>query len=129
MTASAQDFAGIEQALQQYFDGLYHSDSKKLSGVFHPQAIYASATDAKLNYLTMAEYFRIVDKRPAPATQNQLRVDRIISIEFAGPVTAFARVECAIGAKFFTDFLTFVRISGRWQIMAKVFHYDLRENI
>jgi hypothetical protein len=53
-------------------------------------------------------------------------MERRVSIEFAGPVTAFVRAECAIGAKFFTDLLTFVFVDGRWQIISKVFHYDLR---
>jgi hypothetical protein len=42
-------------------------------------------------------------------------------------VTALARVECSIAEKFFTDLLTFVFVDGRWQIIAKVFHFDVRE--
>ena len=74
----------------------------------------------------MAEYFPIVDKRPSPASRGEARNDRIVSIEFGGPVTAFARVECSIGAKFFTDFLTLIRSDDEWRIISKVFHYDLR---
>jgi hypothetical protein len=112
-------------ALELYFDGLYHSDTSRLAQVFHPQAIYACATDGTLTYHTMASYFPIVDARPAPAASQQKRADRIVSIEFAGPVTAVAVVNCAIGPKAFTDLLTFVKLDGRWQIMAKVFHFDL----
>ena len=112
-------------ALELYFDGLYHSDTKRLGQVFHPQAIYACATEGTLTYHTMAPYFPVVDARPAPAASNQKRADRIVSIEFAGPVTAVAVVNCAIGPKAFTDLLTFVKLDGRWQIMAKVFHFDL----
>lgn len=119
-------FQEIADQIQVYFDGLYHSDTKRLAKVFHPQAIYACATEGKLLYLTMGEYFPIVDKRPAPASRNEPRTDRIISIDFAGPVTAIAKVNCAIGPKAFTDLLTFVKLDGRWQIMSKVFHFDLR---
>ena len=42
-----------------------------------------------------------------------------------GPVTALAQVECSIGPKQFTDLLNLVYIEGRWQIIAKVFHYDI----
>ena len=73
----------------------------------------------------MERYFPIVDKRPSPASRGEARADRIISIEFAGPVTALARVECAIGEKSFTDFLSLILVDGRWQIIAKVFHYDI----
>jgi hypothetical protein len=118
-------FDEVVQVLDQYFDGLYGSDTTKLRGVFHPQAHYYCATDGALLHLDMDQYFPIVDKRPSPASQGHARTDRIVSIEFAGPVTAFAKLECSIPPKFFTDFLTLVKLQGRWQIVAKVFHYEL----
>jgi 4-oxalocrotonate tautomerase len=113
--------------VQQYLDGLYHGDTDRLSEVFHPQAIYASATDGKLVRLTMEEYFPVVDARPSPASLWEVRRDRVVSIESVGPVTAVARVECSIGPKRFDDVLTLVHIDDRWQIIAKVFHYEFAE--
>ena len=120
-----EPFKQIVAVLQDYLDGLYFSDTQRLRRVFHPSAIYACATGGSLLTLTMAEYFPIVDQRPSPASKNGTRQDRILSIEFAGPVTALARVECAIEPKYFTDLLTLVCVDGRWQIIAKVFHYEL----
>jgi 4-oxalocrotonate tautomerase len=116
--------AAIEGALQEYFDGLHHGDTERLRQVFHPQAIYASATDGELVHRTMQEYFPIVDARPSPASLLEIRRDRVVFIEPVGPVTAVARVECSIGPKRFDDVLTLVRIDDRWQIIAKVFHYE-----
>lgn len=126
-------YAAVVGVLQAYFDGLHHSDTARLAQVFHPRASYVTATEGATEdgtplVLTMGEYFPIVDRRPSPASRGEARRDRIVSLEFAGPVTAFARVECAIGPKFFTDFLTLIRVDGRWQIIAKVFHYDLKED-
>ena len=117
-------FTDVAQALQPYFDGLYESNTRKLAQIFHPGAIYATATSGELLRLDMQEYFKLVDKRPSPASRNEPRRDAIASIEFAGPVTAFVRLHCAIGARYFTDLLTLVQLDGRWQIIAKVFHYD-----
>lgn len=124
----AAPLVAIAEVLQLYFDGLYHSDTARLGQVFHPNALYACATEGALLHLGMQNYFPIVDKRPSPASRGEPRRDRIISIEFAGPVTAIARVECAIGPKFFTDLLTLVHLDGRWQIIAKVFHFDLQDS-
>jgi hypothetical protein len=128
MTAARMEtnFAAVAAVLGRYFDGLYHSDTALLRTVFHAKAHYVCATEGTLVHLGMDEYFPIVDQRPSPASRNEMRADRIVAIEFAGPVTAFARVECAIGAKFFSDLLTFVFVEGRWQIISKVFHFDLR---
>lgn len=119
-------YVAVATVLSDYFDGLYASDTARLARVFHPRAHYVCATEGTLQHLGMEEYFPIVDKRPSPASRGEQRHDRILSIEFAGPVTAFARVECALGPKFFTDFLTLIMVEGRWQIISKVFHYDLR---
>lgn len=118
-------FAELVTALGDYFDGLHHSDAGKLGQLFHPQAIYASGTQGSLTHLTMDQYLSMVAKRPSPASRGEPRRDRILSIEFAGPVTALARVECAIGEKRFTDLLSFIRLDGRWRLIAKVFHVEL----
>lgn len=117
----------IVDVLQTYFDGLYHSDTARLRRVMHPRAHYVCVTDGTLLYRTMSEYFLVVDARPSPASRNEARADRIIAIEMAGPVTAFARVECAIADKHFVDLLTLVFVDERWQIISKMFHYDVRK--
>ncbi len=50
-----------------------------------------------------------------------------MSVEFAGSVTALARVECTMGPRRYTDFLTLLLVDGRWQIIAKVFHFETFE--
>ena len=120
-----ESHTAIAHVLAEYFDGLYYSDSARLARVFHPQAHYVCPTDDALTYRTMGEYFPIVDARPSPASRGEERHDRIISIELGGPALAFVRAECSIGPKFFTDFLTLIRTDGRWQIISKVFHFDL----
>ncbi len=120
-------YGEVVAMLSTYFDGLYHSDTGRLERVFHPLAHYVTATEGGPLHLTMAQYFPMVDKRPSPASRDETRSDRIVSVEFAGPVTAFARVECSIGPKFFTDLLTLIYVEGRWRIISKVFHFDLRD--
>lgn len=120
-----EPFDAVVDVLQSYLDGLYHSDTSRLRRALHPLASYVCATDDELVHLTMEEYFTVVERRPSPASRNEPRRDSIVAIEFAGPRAAFARVHCTIGPKYFTDLLTLIQSEGRWQIIAKVFHYDL----
>ena len=115
----------VGATLQLYFDGLYNSDSERLAHAFHRRAMYSSATGGSLVQMSMPEYLAMVDARPSPASRGEPRTDNVLSIDFAGPVTALARVECSIGPKHFTDLLTLVHVDGRWQIIAKVFHFEL----
>lgn len=119
------EYVAVTKVLSNYFDGLYNSDTSILKSVFHLRASYVCVTDGSLLYLNMDEYFLVVDKRPSPASRGEKRRDRILSVEFAGPVTAYARVECSIKTKFFTDFLTLIFVDKEWQIISKVFHYEI----
>jgi Putative lumazine-binding len=118
------DFSDVAAVLAVYFDGLHFADSARLAQVFHPQAQYVCATEGTLLCRDMATYFQVVDGRISPASKGEVRRDEIVSIEFAGPVTARAMLRCSIGNRNFIDFLSLVRLDGRWQIMSKVFHYD-----
>ena len=114
----------VSALIDDYFEGLYRSDSAILRKVFHPSALYACASSGTLLTLTMGAYFEVIDQRPSPASRGDLRTDRIVSIEFAGPVTALARLTCSILPKHYTDLLTLVHVDGRWQVIAKVFHFE-----
>jgi hypothetical protein len=35
-------------------------------------------------------------------------------------------MQCSIVPKHYTDLLTLIHAGGRWQIIAKVFHYEVR---
>jgi hypothetical protein len=118
MTAAREAIAAV---LADYFDALYQCDIGKLEGVFHPLAIYATADETPFLYRTMTDYLAVVATRQSPASRNEARRDHVDAIELAGDNTAFARVRCSIGSRDFVDFLSLVRVDGRWQIIAKVF--------
>lgn len=114
-------FKNVLQVVDDYFDALYECDVEKLSSVFHPQAIYATADETPFLHRSMEEYFPIVAARQSPASRGEPRRDYVDEIQFAGENTAFARVRCSIGGRDFVDFLTLVQVNDRWQIIAKVF--------
>lgn len=114
-------FPQITRLLTDYFDGLYDCDVEKLTSVFHPQAVYATADETPLLFRTMEEYLPIVAARRSPASRQEPRRDHIDEIQLAGDNTALARVRCSIGDRDFVDFLSLVRIDGQWRIIAKVF--------
>ena len=118
-------FNDILNALKRYYDGLYRGDIALLESVFHPQAIYHTASGgAPLTY-NMPAYMDVVRNRQSPAQRGDAYRFNVESIRFAGGDTALAVLTCAMMGKRFTDFLSFTRIDGEWRIAAKVFHYDL----
>ena len=116
-------YAEIENVLRDYFDGFYASDVDKLKSVFHPNCHLLSATGGPLADDDMdAVYARVAGRTP-PAAENQKRLDRVLSIDKAGPEAALAKVQIAIGPKLFTDYLNLLQIDGRWQVISKIYSY------
>lgn len=119
----AEPMAEITRALQTYFDALHDGDVAKVRAVFLPGAHLYSASDGPLLDIPLEKYVEIVAGRPSPRSRGETRRDRIVSVDMSGPQTALAKVECAIGPKLFTDYLTLLKVDGSWRIIAKAYHY------
>ncbi len=119
------DEAAIRTLLQDYFDGFYTGDVGKLEGVFHPACHLYSATDGPLQDDDMPAVYRRVENREPPAERRQPRQDEVLMLDRAAADMALAKVRLAIGPKLFTDYLSLMKIDGRWQIIAKAYTYRL----
>ena len=66
--------------------------------------------------------------RPAPKAKGLPRDDVILSVDQAGPTTALVKVKCQIPPRFFTDYLSLLKIDGRWVVAQKVFATVVKSN-
>ena len=118
------DLHDLERALQTYFDGLYEGDTAKLGSVFHEVAHLFYVTDGALGDMSRAQWFEMVRKRRSAQSQDLPRRDWVVQIDRSGPTTAFAKVQCQIPPRYFTDYLTLVRLVDGWRIVSKTFHTE-----
>lgn len=127
MTSSeTADFSAILDLCGRYHDALHRSDAVLLGSLFHDRALYAATTDGDIRFWSMEHYLPIVAARPSSASRGEPADGEVVTITFAGPNAALAQVRSSIGERFFTDFLSLVKIDGRWLIAAKVFDYTTR---
>ena len=120
----ASDLNDLEQALQTYFDGLHEGDTTKLGRVFHDVAHLFYVTDGKLGDTSREQWFDLVRSRASAQSQDLRRHDWVVQIDRSGPSTAFAKVQCQIPPRYFTDYLTFVKLEEGWRIVSKTFHTE-----
>jgi hypothetical protein len=62
-----------------------------------------------------------VRERPKPKDKGLPRDDVILLVDQAGPTTALVKVKCQIPPRFFTDYLSLLKVDGRWVVAQKVF--------
>ena len=60
-------------------------------------------------------------ERPSPKAQGLARDDGIVWLDQSGPTTAFVKVRCQIPPRYFTDYLSLLKLDGRWTVAQKVF--------
>ena len=123
----SQDHAEIEAVVQTYLDGLYEGDADKLASAFHPTSSLTCEENGALTPLPRDRWLQAVRERPSPKSRGLGRHDRILQIDQASPTAAFVKLQCAIPPRYFTDYLSLLKVEGRWQVAQKVFATERRE--
>ena len=117
----SDDKTAIEAAVQVYLDGLYEGDADKIGGVFLPTSALTTEDGGEVKVTPRDAWLDAVRARPSPKSRNLSRHDEIVSVDQSSPTSAFVKVKCAIPPRFFTDYLSLLKVGGRWQVAQKVF--------
>lgn len=119
--------AAIRTAAETYLDGLYEGDADKLSSVFHPTSALTWEENGVLTPLPRDQWLEAMRNRPSAKARGLPRQDEILQIDQASPTMAFVKLKCAIPPRYFTDYLSFLKVEGKWQIAQKVFATEIRD--
>ena len=112
----------IKEVVQNYFDGSYFADGTKLDKAFHSVAhIYGLSGDGTLIDWHRDEFVANVGRaRPEGFKRDYDQDDEILSIDFTGENTAYAKVRLRVGMTMYTDILCLLCLDGKWGIIAKM---------
>lgn len=117
--SAVPDRAGIEEAIRHYFAANDERDPKQLGLAFHPGTImFWADTEGRLQSLDQNRWkARLADRAQAiPVARER----RILWIDQSGD-GASAEALSHFDDFQFRDYLTLLRIEGRWRIVGKVF--------
>ena len=117
----SSELAAIEAAVTDYLDGLYEGDADKLARVFHPTSALTFELNGELKPLPRDEWLAGVRSRPSAKSQGLQRSDHVLQIDMSSATSACVKLKCAIPPRYFTDYLCFLKVEGRWQVAQKVF--------
>jgi 4-oxalocrotonate tautomerase len=122
-----KSYAEIAEALRAYFDGFYECDAHKLKQIFHDRCHLFSATGGPLVDDDMETVYKRLGARTPGSKTGEVRLDRILSIDMSGPESALVKLQIAIGSKLYTDYLSLLKLDGRWKIISKTYTWVPRE--
>jgi Putative lumazine-binding len=118
LSARWADEAAIRQTVQYYFDGGKHRDSLTLRKAFHPEARMLFARDGKLVVVPIGEYITRVGSEPPGKVDSTKR--KVLSVDVVGDA-AVAKLELRRPDALLTDYMSLLKVDGRWVIVNKIF--------
>jgi hypothetical protein len=110
------DEAAVRATIQHYFDG-----GMEVRKAFHPSARMTFVADTGFTLVPIETYLQRVEEgaRRNPASRGWAE-QRIADIDITGDA-AVAKLELAGPQSSVTDYMTLLRIDGRWLIVNKSF--------
>lgn len=125
LSARWADEAAIRQTVQYYFDGGRNRDSVALRKAFHPDARMLFAKEGKLVVVPIGDYIaRVTAEKRNPGEVDSTR-RRVTSVDVAGDA-AIARLELERPDALLTDYMSLLKVDGRWVIVNKIFSRGTR---
>jgi Putative lumazine-binding len=110
----------IRAVIKLYFKGTYEGDASMLKKAYHPDVQIFGSIQGKIVSWTLAEFIARVTERPTAAERQEKFDKQILFIDKTGDI-AMVKAQVAIGELIFTDYITLLKIDGKWWIRAKSF--------
>jgi protease I len=128
LSARWADEAAIRQTVQYYFDGGKNRDSLTLRKAFHPEARMHFVRDGKLVVVPIAEYITRVGSEQLKPGEVDSTERKVVSVDVVGDA-AVARLELKRPNALLTDYMSLLKVDGRWLIVNKIFTREMREHV
>lgn len=110
------DEAEIRAMVDEYFAGLHHGDAARLAPLFDDDCVLKAPDLRRACRTWLAD----VSNRPVPYAIGHRWDYRIVWLECEG-YQAMVKVNCPLPHGQFVDYLGFLKESGRWKIVNKMY--------
>jgi hypothetical protein len=113
-----------EQAVQSvvhlYVDGMTFAHDAALRKAFHPKASIIGNYENAVEWLSVDEFVAAVASEGAAPAGTQPLID-ILALDITGDAASVKLIDAFAGLKF-TDYLSLLKVNGRWVIVSKLYH-------
>ena len=128
LSARWADEAAIRQTVQYYFDGGKTRDTLTLRKAFHPDARMLFARDGKLVVVPIGEYIARVGSESLEPGEVDSTERKVVSVDVVGDA-AVAKLQLKRPTAVLIDYMSLLKVDGRWLIVNKIFTRETREHV
>lgn len=110
---------GIITLLDDYFELMHTQNMSLFDRVFHSSSSLFGFVEGKLNIRSAAVYKEAMLNRQSPAEKGEARRDEILFVDQINESLAIARVQLEMMGGVMQDYLSLLKVEGKWLIVAK----------
>jgi hypothetical protein len=114
------DEQSVEAVVHLYVDGMALAHEGALRKAFHPRASIIGNYDGKVEWLSLEDFIDAVTAEGASTSGSQALI-QIESLDVTGDAATVKVVDEFAGMRF-SDYLSLLKVDGRWLIVSKVYH-------
>jgi hypothetical protein len=119
--AADPERAAVEATVQLYFQGHATGDGNYFRRAFHTDAYLFWVDKGALAKKSSGEF--AAGATGKPADDEARRVRKILAVDISG-TAAIAKVELSYPTVHFIDYLSLLKIDGKWMIIDKIFYRE-----
>jgi hypothetical protein len=110
---------GIREVIVDYLEGMIYGDDEQLRSSMHPLCMQAGHMGERYEFIPRDEFIEALhaEKRLPKGTPFRWEISHL---EITGDI-AIAKVTDECFGTAWTDYLTFIKHDGKWQIVMKAF--------
>jgi hypothetical protein len=113
----------IRRVVEQYLHGLKFNDTTSLQRAFWPEArLFWVQEDGQLGELTQQQWYASFQ---GSVGKEEMGVLRMAKLDLAGDAASVKVIEEYAGSRY-TDYLSLLRIQGRWWIVGKIYTVETK---
>jgi hypothetical protein len=109
--------ASIVEVARDYYNGMCSADEVLLKRAFHPNACIIGYYQGSLAWNSRDDFIDFCKSMADEATLDEVRIE---ATDIVGDTAMVTVVDRYLG-EWYTDYLTLLKIDGRWQIVNKTF--------
>ena len=113
-------FSALQAVARDYLDGMMYADEAKLRRAFHPKCLVVGHFRGRLEYDPLDAFIDACKKEGSIPSGTPYFAE-IVSMDVTGDIAVVKLIDDYLGTRF-TDYLTMVKIEGRWIIVNKAFY-------
>ncbi len=117
---AGSELEAIRAVVLDYMEGMIFADLQRLQRALHSTCLIVGHVDAVFTTETVQQFSDAVQHAGGLPVGSDY-VGEIVSIDVSGPA-AMSKVNNRFAGVDYTDYLTLLRLEGRWTIMHKTYH-------